>query len=84
MLDVLDNFIELGYGKIVLDNPKYLTSGSQDIVKRIMIAKMIGLPPTNSQNKFIGSITTGNNFYVEPKEYEKFIIDYIIKQIISN
>lgn len=76
LLDVLDNFIELGYGKIVLDNPKYLTSGSQDMVKRIMIAKMIGLPPTNSQNKFIGSITTGNNFYVEPKEYDKFIIDY--------
>jgi len=76
LLDVLDNFIELGYGKIISENPKYLTSNTQDMIKRIMIAKLIGLSPTNSQNKFIGSITTGNNFYVGPKEYDKFIIDY--------
>lgn len=76
LLDALDNCIELGYGKIVLDNPKYLTDDSYNMVKRIMIAKMIGLPPINSQNKFIGSITTGNNFYVRSSEYDKFIIDY--------
>lgn len=76
ILDILDNFIELGYGRTIFENPKYLTDDSSETIKRIMIAQLIGMPIVNSQKKFIGPITTGNNFYIGPKEYDKFIIDY--------
>jgi len=78
LLDILDNLIELGYGKTILASPRYLTPNGLDMVKRIIIAQLIGLSPTNNQNKFLGAITTGNNFYVGPKDYDKFIIDYKI------
>lgn len=76
MLDLLDNFIELGLKDIILENPKYLDVNGFDIIKRIMICNLIGINPINKSNKIIGSINTGNNFYLEPKDYDNFIIDY--------
>lgn len=76
LLDYFDNFIELGYGKTIVDNPRYLNETSGDMIKRIMISDLIGLSPINSNNKFIGAITTGNNFYIDPNKYDNFIIDY--------
>ena len=76
LLDYLDNFIELGYGDVALDNLRYLNEESENILKRIMISHLIGLSPLNSNKKFIGQITSGNSFYVSPKEYDKYIIDY--------
>ncbi|MBE6151758.1 MAG: hypothetical protein E7165_00375 [Firmicutes bacterium] len=76
LLDSFDKFIELGYGDIILDNPRYLNEESENMIKRIIISHMIGLSPLNGNKKFIGQITTGNNFYISSSEYDKFIIDY--------
>lgn len=76
MLDLLDNYIELGLKDIILDNPKYLTSNGFDTIKRIMICNLIGVNPINKSNKIVGSVNTGNNFYVAPGKYDNFIIDY--------
>lgn len=78
LLDYFDNFIELGYSDVILENPKYLNYNSENIVKRIMISNLIELSPINNYKKFIGSVGNGNNFYVAPDEYDKFIIDYKI------
>lgn len=76
LLDYFDNFIELGYSDTILENPRYLNENSSDMIKRIMISRLICFSPVNNQNKFIGAITTGNNFYLNPSEYDKFIMDY--------
>ena len=76
MLDLLDNYIELGLKDIVLENPKYITEKGFNIVKRIMICNLIGLNPLNKSHRIIGSVSTGNNFYVKPEDYDNFIIDY--------
>lgn len=76
MLDLLDNYIELGLKDIILDNPKYLNTDGFNIIKRIMISNLIGLNPLNKSNKLIGIVTTGNNFYVESSKYDNYIIDY--------
>lgn len=76
LLDYIDNFIELGYCETVISNPRYLNSNSEDIIKRIMIANLIGMPAINNKKKFVGPITTGNNFYVDPSKYDNFSIDY--------
>lgn len=76
MLDLLDNFIELGIKDIILHNPRYLKQDGFDVIKRIMICNLIGLNPVNKSHKIVGSVGTGNNFYVAPQEYDNFIIDY--------
>lgn len=76
ILDLLDNFIELNLQNIIIENPKYLTNKGFDVIKRIMICDLIGLNPINKSNKIIGSVNTGNNFYVAPEKYDNFIIDY--------
>lgn len=76
MLDLLDNFIELGLKDIVLENPRYLQNAGFDIVKRIIICNLIGVNPINKYHKIVGAVSTGNNFYVGPKDYDNFIIDY--------
>ena len=76
LIDYFDNYIELGLGRLVIDNPKYLNENSPDIIKRVMIANLIGLSPINSSQKLIGVINTGDNFLVDKKDYDNFIIDY--------
>lgn len=76
LLDYLDNYIELGLGQTVIDNPKYLNGDSSNIIKRIMIAKLIDLDIFNPSKRLIGMIYTGNKFYVDSDDYDKFIIDY--------
>lgn len=76
VLDLLDNYIELGLKDIVLENPRYLVSDGFDTIKRIMICDLIGIDFLNKSNKIIGSVSTGNNFYVSPKDYDNFIINY--------
>ena len=76
LLDTIDNFIELGYGDIILNNPKYLNQKSSNIVKRILISKLIGMSPVNSSNRLIGSVSTGNGFYVKESDYDNYIVDY--------
>lgn len=76
LLDTIDNFIELGYGDIVLNNPKYLNEKSNYIVKRALISKLIGMSPVNSANRFIGAVSTGNGFYIKESDYDNYIMDY--------
>lgn len=75
-LDILDQFIELGHAKTIINNPYYLKSDGENIIKRIMISKLIGLSATNNSGKLIGKIATGNKFYVPECEYDNYIIDY--------
>ena len=76
LLDTIDNFIELGYGDIAINNPKYLNEKSSNTIKRILICELIGMSPINSSNKFIGAVSTGNGFYVKEEDYDNYIIDY--------
>lgn len=78
VLDLFDNYIELGLTNVILDNPKYLTSAGFDTIKRIMICNLIGVNPINRSHKIVGSVNTGDNFYVPPKDYDNFIIDYTL------
>ena len=38
----------------------------------------------NSDNSFIGSIITGNNFYVSDDKLDEFIVDYTDKYVDNN
>ena len=75
LLDIIDNFIELGLYPLLKENQKYLNKGSNDIIKRIMISNLIGVNYINSNNKLIGQVASGNKFYVSPERYDNYIVD---------
>lgn len=74
LLDIIDNFIELGMYSVVKENQKYLNSKSGNIIKRILISNLIGINPVNSYNKLVGQVTTGNKFYVNVDKYDNYIV----------
>ena len=87
IFDLLDNFIELGYYEQIKNNPNYLDSKNNIMIKRLLIAKLLDLDVVNDDNSFIGSIVTGINFYVADDKLNSFIendlndyIDCDIKQ----
>ncbi len=75
LLDIIDNFIELGLYPILKENQKYLSKDSKDIVKRIIISNLIGFNYINSNNKLIGQVVSGNKFYVSPEKYDNYIVN---------
>lgn len=81
IFDLLDNFIELGYYNQILNNPNYLVSSNFTAIKRLQVSKLINLNVVNSDNSFIGSIITGDNFYIPDNKLDDFIIDYADKYI---
>lgn len=75
LLDIIDNFIELGLYPLLKENQKYLNKDSNNIVKRIIISNLIGFNYINSNNKLIGQVASGNKFYVSPEKYDNYIVD---------
>ncbi len=75
LLDIIDNFIELGMINTIRESQKYLNKEAYNIVKRILISNLIGMNPLNSSNKLIGQIATGNKFYVSSDKYDNYIIN---------
>lgn len=76
IFDMIDNFIELGYFEQIKLNPDYLNSHNLLMIKRLEIAKSIGMATINSDNSFIGSIVSGDSFYASSDELDEFLIDY--------
>lgn len=76
IFDMLDSFIELGYINQIILNPDYLVSKNILMIKRLEIAKLINMSTVNSDNSFVGSIVSGNNFYVKDDMLDEFLIDY--------
>lgn len=76
IFDMIDNFIELGYFEQIKLNPDYLSSHNLLMIKRLEIAKSIGMVTINSDNSFIGSIVSGDSFYASSDELDEFLIDY--------
>lgn len=76
IFDMIDNFIELGYFEQIKLNSDYLSSHNLLMIKRLEIAKSIGMVTINSDNSFIGSIVSGDNFYASSDELDEFLIDY--------
>lgn len=84
VFDLLDNFIELGYYSVIKKNPNYLKTDNLLMIKRLIIAQMIEMNVVDSNNSFVGSITTGKDFYVANQDLDSFIneniLDYSIEQ----
>ena len=84
IFDMIDNFIELGYLEQIRLNPDYLISRNFLMIKRLEIAKLIDMTVINSDNSFVGSIVSGNNFYVNDDMLDEFLIDYKDLYLKSN
>ena len=76
IFDMIDNFIELGFFEKIRNNPDYLCLKNKLMIKRLEIAKLIGMNVLNNDNSFIGSIVSGNNFYVNDSMLDELLIDY--------
>lgn len=81
--DYLDEIIELGYADYIKNNPQILRSNIKDIVARLSIMSNIGLEVITKENRMLGSITNGKNFYVGIDELKDY---YLLKvnEYISN
>lgn len=79
--DYLDSFIELGFASYIKSNSQILRKDSKDIVTRLSIISNIGLNPMSKENRLLGSITNGKNFYVSQDELHQYellkVEDYI-------
>lgn len=76
IFNLLDNFIELGYYNQIYNNPDYLVSSNLNVIKRLQIARLINMNVINNDNSFIGSVITGDNFYIPDSKLDEFIVDY--------
>ena len=70
----IDLFIELGLNEYIKDNFFILNDHSEDIIKRIIIAKQMQLQIFGDNNNLLPSILTGNGFYVNNDNLDNFII----------
>ena len=79
LLDLLDDFIELGYGEVVRKNPHYVSNDSSDIVKRLFITNLINMDSidiVNANGNLKKMIRTGDNFFQGADKLDEFISDY--------
>lgn len=76
IFNILDNFIEYGYYDQIKEYPEHLSCESKNIIKRIKIAKLLGINVLNEDGSFIGPIVSGKNFYVSDDKLDEFGIDY--------
>jgi len=70
--DSLDSFIELGFADYAKQNVNILRNGSDKIVTRLSIYCNIGLNPMAKEDRLLGSITNGKNFYVADDDLENY------------
>ena len=70
--DSLDSFIELGFADYARQNVNILRNGSDKIVTRLSIYCNIGLNPMAKEDRLLGSITNGKNFYVADDDLENY------------
>ena len=76
IFNLLDNFIELSYYNQIYNNPDYLVGSNLNVIKRLQIARLINMNVINNDNSFIGSVITGDNFYIPDSKLDEFIVDY--------
>lgn len=69
--DYLDSFIELGYANYIKDNMQLLRNGVKDIVARLSIMVNIGMNTMSIENRLLGSITNGKNFYISQENLSR-------------
>ena len=84
IFNLLDNFIELGYYNQISNNPDYLVSSNYNAIKRLQIASLINMNVINNDNSFIGSVITGNNFYIPDNKLDEFLVDYTEDYVDNN
>ncbi len=84
IFNLLDNFIELGYYNQISNNPDYLVSSNYNAIKRLQIASLINMNVINNDNSFIGSIITGDNFYIPDNKLDEFLVDYTEDYVDNN
>jgi len=94
LLDMLDDYIELGYGDVIKNNPHYLQHKNELIIKRLFVANLIRMDKSDilSENgKLNGMIKTGNEFPLGDSDLDQFIVHYsedyldpTVKTILDN
>ena len=80
--DDVDSFIELGYKDIIIENPQLLRKNTKQTVTRLSIAEGINLETLKQENRFVGYITNGKNFYVKDEslqEYETYPVEKYVE-----
>jgi len=79
--DDLDLFIELGFTSYIQENPQFLRSDSKDIIARLSIMVNTGLNPYSTEDRLLGSITNGKNFFVSNELLKEFSLTKVEEQI---
>ena len=74
--DIIDEFIELEEHEFIKENPEYIDLESRNIVKRSIIAKMVGNNIVSKNNRLLSSIRTEGSIYPYDDELDDFMPDY--------
>jgi len=72
IFDCLDEIIELGYANYIKENPQILKANANETVARLSIMTNIGLDPMSKEDRLLGSITNGKNFYVGTSSLKQY------------
>ena len=81
LLDLIDNYIELGLGEYVKNNKHLICEDNYSLINRIIISTKLGINIFNEKNYIISKIEKANKFYVLEENMEKFIINFSDKYI---
>lgn len=82
IFDYLDSIIELGYANYIKENCQILKNNASEVVTRLSIMTNIGLDPMSKEDRLLGSITNGKNFYVGTsslKQYSLLKVEEYVK-----
>ncbi len=90
--DILDEFIEIGEGDLIVKDTRFINPNSKNIVKRAIISKSCGENITNEFNIIRRDILTGDRFIIKEelyddiivKNYENFIPEDILEILKTN
>jgi len=76
LLDLVDNYIELGLGSYIQNNAQLISSTKTGIIDRIIISYKLGINIFNENHRIVTKVTNPNKFYVPEEQLASLIINY--------
>jgi len=76
LLDLVDNYIELGLGSYIQNNAQLISDSKRGIIDRIIVSYKLGINIFNENHRIVTKVTNPNKFYLPENQLKALIINY--------
>lgn len=81
LLDLVDNFIELGLNEYIENNLQVIVSDNYNLINRIILANKLGIEIFDDSNNIKNKILNKSKFYISDDRLKEITINYSINHI---